>query len=178
MNICRFVADERWLDLVGRNIPFIIINKKDDYAYFKAIDEMMEKSEDGLIIVEQDILVDDQTVDSFMRKAEGKDVVVYPYKIYPVTTGWDHPVYAHRIVTQGDRSKCDIISARWIEKGEPYCDLYGFGFVYIKRRLWDLIAPRINKHWRTLDANFSIRTWCLGIKAEVLWDYEPEHLHR
>jgi hypothetical protein len=175
MDVYRFVADVRWLDVVGDVVPVVLTDRRDDFSYFRAIDERMKGSRDGLVVVEQDILVDDQMVDHFVRSLGEERVLVYPYMIYPVSTALDRPVYAHRVVTQSNGK--NLLSARWIDRSDKVCDLYGFGFTYISKDLWNSCSPFINKGWKFLDYFFSVRTWQLGVKVKILWDYEPRHLH-
>lgn len=121
------------------------------------------------VIVEWDMAVSREDIARFTLfcQAEPGRVHVAPYKLYPVSTNLPGPVWAHRRAAGGHP---------WIAEGMPYCDLFGFGLIYLPNAI-------VRKYLATdpgmvSDGRFSRWHHAAGLgPVPVHWDVRPVHLH-
>ena len=121
------------------------------------------------IIAEWDIAVSFEGIARFTEVCEARPerVHVAPYRLYPASTNSVEPVWAHRRVGR---------NPPWIAEGEPECDLFSFGLVYLPHLV-------VSKYLATDpgvsgDARFSQWHHNAGLgPVPVCWDVRPIHLH-
>ena len=136
--------------------------KPDDYE--KAVKQVWGL--DDLLIWEHDIIPTLTMLEDLA--ACPWPVCAQAYKLYPATTVLPAPAYAHR------RTACEFIN-----EGDEFCNLVGFGLTKISLDVQNKIDPNIFdvNTWRSLDTVFSLKMLSLGIRAHVHWP-EVRHNHR
>lgn len=121
------------------------------------------------VIVEWDIAVsaeDKARFEDFCLMTPGK-VQVAPYRLYPVSTNLPWPVWAHRLNWK---------NPPWIVQGEPYCDLFGFGLVYLPHAV--VGSYLVTDPGVVSDARFSQWHHAAGLgPVPVHWDVRAVHLN-
>jgi len=138
-----------------------------------ATDPRLYTLQQDILLLEWDVALEPLERRRFEQLvAEAPDQVqVAPYRLYPTSTGLSEPVWAHRAGRHGER---------WISFGEPTCDHFGFGLVYLP---WALVlryleAGPINSQtsWFN-DSNFSLWHYAqVGRPVPVHWEVRPVHL--
>jgi hypothetical protein len=135
-----------------------------------------------LVVLEWDIAVSKEDLEIFCELAAQTpdQVMVAPYKLYPESDPQAIPaggVYAHRIV-----QNAATLHARWLTVADWYCDLFGFGMVYLPQELIKGFMAAQDRNnlpdHRMTDANFS--AWHYReVKQPVAvnWACKPVHLH-
>jgi hypothetical protein len=136
-----------------------------DYNYVPVLQQL----DSDTVIVEWDIAVDAIDIIRFSAACllEPDRVLVAPYRLFPISTNLPETVWAHRKATG---------HPPWITEGEPECDLFSFGLVYLPLAV-------VQKHLATDpgvtgDSRFS--QWHHAAKlgpVPVHWDVRPVHLH-
>ncbi len=148
-------------------------------AYFTNIDAMINLSKRGIVILEQDMDLKQDVWNTIKEEVNFKnEIIVFPYYLYPISTGLADKVIAHRIIKkEGFRTK-----VRWCNRNDDYCDYFGLGMIYMPKRIWNdvRLLPNIWQcTWQRLDHNISIATSGIGEKAQIVWNYgNILHLHR
>ena len=136
-----------------------------DYNYVPVLEQL-----DGdTVIVEWDVAVSREDIALFalLCQLERDQVRVAPYRLYPISTNLPDVVWAHRRFGR---------LPQWITEGEPYCDLFGFGLVYLPHAVVSKYLE--TKPEVTGDAIFSQWHHAQGLgPVPVTWDIRPVHLH-
>lgn len=121
------------------------------------------------VIVEWDIAFGPEEITAFEKHVAGEPgrVQVAPYRLYPRSTMWPGPVWAHRYNHGGVQP--------WISEGDPFCDWFGFGFIYFP-------LPVVHHYLATDpfnegDTDFSRWHHSEYGQVPVRWDVRPVHLH-
>lgn len=123
------------------------------------------------VVVEWDIAFgpdDMQAFENHVARAPGR-IHVAPYRLYPKSTSLPGPVWAHRHYH-------GPTSIPWIEEGDPFCDWFGFGFIYFPLTI-------VHRYLQTNPVNegdSSFSRWHfdeIGETVPVHWDVRPVHLH-
>ena len=158
-----------------------LITSNYDYTPLGPID-------DDVCLIEWDIALEPAQVVTFeygIRKYQYNRPVVAAHRLYHVA---DQPVWAHRTVDPRNGLE------RWIEEGEPFCDYFAFGLIYLPREIvrafLEAPAPaRGTSPWIGngvyLDERFTDQTFSVWYRhhyihtrpVPVLWDVRPVHLH-
>jgi hypothetical protein len=134
---------------------------------------------EDILLLEWDIAVSPEQLEVFCRFIfdHGTDrVCVAPYRLYPKSTGFTTPVWAHR-KTNGT----PFLYTPWVEYGEPYCNLFGFGMTYFPQEI--VRAYLKDSMWqphdrRLTDTNFSMWHYSKVEKCvPICWGVSPVHLH-
>lgn len=139
-----------------------------DYKYVPVLEQIVVAGEDT-VIIEWDLAVslEDRERFTITCAADPDRVHVAAYPLYPVSTGLPEPVWAHRKVGR---------NPAWITKGEPWCDLFSFGLVYLPHAIvskYLATAPEVSSD--DLFSRWHHREG-LGI-VPVHWNVTPVHLH-
>lgn len=133
--------------------------------------------DDDVIQLDWDTAVSREDLAAFAARARADRgaVVVAPVRVYPdsrrglTRTVWNLRCY-------------DGPNLREIREGEPTCDLFGFGMVYLPR---ELVRGFVDEYRDELDAG-TVRFDDTGFAgwhhrtvgpAAVAWDVRPVHLH-
>ena len=148
--------------------------------YWRALNEQLQRR--GIIILESDIDPTMEQISDFkdyVRK-NPDEVVVAPYLCYSGVSLTK--MVAGYVVSQIEKqTSFDAIEAfTIIDKSKIYCDGIGFGFTYIPQFLWQIFMKWHAEAYRALHAlDYDFSKWMhwKGLKARVLWECEPIHLH-
>lgn len=179
MKITRTVPPENPELKRGRNF----ITDEFPRTYIKEYDNtpLVEYKSD-LVVLEWDIAVSVEDLEIFCELAyqTPDQVMVAPYKLYPESDPQKIPAngaYAHRIVQNSV-----TLDARWLTNADWYCDLFGFGMVYLPKELLEgfVEAQETNglADHRMTDANFSAWHYrTVKTPVAVNWACRPVHLH-
>jgi hypothetical protein len=130
---------------------------------------VLEQLDGDTVIVEWDLAVSFEDRERFTAacEAEPDRVRVAPYRIYPVSTNLERPVWAHRR---------RVGHPPWITEGDKECDLFSFGLVYLPHQVvkqYLATSPEVSS-----DARFSLWHYGEGLgPVPVSWDVKPTHLH-
>jgi hypothetical protein len=130
---------------------------------------VLEQLDGDTVVIEWDLAVRPRDVAAFTAAclADPDRVRVAPYTLYPVSTNLPGPVWAHRRAGR---------NPPWIETGEPDCDLFSFGLVYLPHVVVSRYlepGPEVSG-----DARFSSWHHSAGLgPVPVQWDVQPVHLH-
>lgn len=133
--------------------------------------EVLAQLDGAAVIVEWDLAVscEDRARFDLLCEAQPDAVHVAPYLLYPTSTGWPRPVWAHRRV-EGPRSY------RWIVTAEAECDLFGLGLAYIPAEVRTRALAEIDG--AIADDSLSLWHYAAGLgPVSVAWDVRPIHLH-
>lgn len=138
--------------------------------------------ESNIVVLEWDMAVSFEDLDCFCELASQTpdQVMVAPYKLYPASDPQAVPVggaFAHRIVQNPV-----TLHARWLTIADWYCDLFGFGMVYLPLDLIKHFLRDQEKNGladkRMTDANFSAWHYrTIKSPVAVNWLCKPVHLH-
>lgn len=138
-------------------------NVKDIYSYSRLLASYWGK--DDLIIWEHDIMANSAYIADLIECPHSN--CAWAYTLYPVSTGLDVPVYAHK----DGKSK-------WIEKNTPTAIQVGIGLTKFSLLAQVLIGNHVfkNQAWQTLDGALMRRSISRHIKYHIHWP-EVRHLH-
>jgi hypothetical protein len=147
---------------VEDNIPRIYI---DNYDLLDSPDDLPDN---GFILLEWDIAVSPEDLEAFWHHARSVStrVLVAPYRLYPVSTGLEHPVWAHRVADDPER---------WIEYSERWCDYFSLGMVYLPPGVISRYARTNQRMTDTMFASWYRKTY--DVQTYVDWSVHPVHLH-
>lgn len=135
--------------------------------------------DDDVILLEWDIAVGKHDIFNFIQHclAAPNLVHVAPYPLYPESLDeLVAPVWAHREMTNPMP-----LQLRWIDYGEPVCDIFSTGMIFLPRHIIRLMGQSddlITWHHNINDSKLAF--WYYheyGIKVPVHWDVRPIHLH-
>jgi hypothetical protein len=130
---------------------------------------VLEQLDGDTVIVEWDLAVsyEDRALFTAACLAEPDRVRVAAYRLYPRSTALPEPVWAHRRWGR---------HPGWITEGEPFCDMFSFGLVYLPHAIvgkYLATGPEV-----TGDSIFSQWHHDQGLgPVPVAWDVQPVHLH-
>jgi hypothetical protein len=135
--------------------------------------------DDDVLLLEWDIAIGQEDLRHFADHA-AKDpdrVLVAPYRIYADTYNLTADVWAHRRWDGTGLGTVTPSGAVTVETGDPTCNLFGLGMVYLPRRVHrEFGAVARSSHFG--DVSFSM--WHFEHVAEevpICWDVHPVHLN-
>lgn len=137
--------------------------------------------DDDIVQLDWDTAVSREDLELFAAQARERpaDVLVAPVRVYPDSRegrGLAQPIWNLRTYLPGEAGM------RETREGEPTCDLFGFGMVYLPRA----VLAGFEAAWRReLDAgairfdDTGLAGWCYRQfgPTRVAWDVRPIHLH-
>lgn len=131
--------------------------------------------EGGLVLTEWDIaydLGDRRALEAAITRLPHQ-VVAAPYRLWPVSTGLQEPVWAHRVSGPLTAGGFDPDAYRWVRASDRFADLFGLGLTYLP---WEAVqlATSLQLDWRGADVALSLG-WGRG--AFICWEARPTHLH-
>lgn len=137
---------------------------------------LLAKDIPGFTLIEWDIAIsleDKEKWEETVHHWSEDRIQVAPYRLYPTSTGLDHPVWAHRNGTG--------VTEHWIETHEPECKSPAFGMIWMPMWAARNFKPPTHDP-RFTDTNFS--HWLRGCEVSRLessipvhWNVSPIHLH-
>lgn len=136
---------------------------------------VLNQIDDDVLLIEWDLAVGQEELQAFAgRAAADPDVpLVAPYRLYASSSGKPNkPAWAHRRYVRGD------MFTEFIEPGDEFCHLFGFGLVYLPRQLVvDYLAAKPDAHFN--DVSFSAWHYHNGARPNVGidWNARPAHVH-
>lgn len=138
----------------------------DGYNYVPVFEQL----DDDTVIVEWDLALspDDMAKFTWHCMTQPNRAHVAPYRLYPRSTALPDPVWAHRQAIPA--------GGGWVSDGDPVCQLFGFGLVYLPLGLVrSYLATRPDV---TGDSEFSRWHHEHGHgPVPIHWDVRPVHLH-
>lgn len=127
--------------------------------------------DDDVVLIEWDIAVGHEQLVTFMARAaaEPERVRVAPYLLY--RTRHQAPFYCHRVKGAKDR--------HWVQPGDPFCHMFGFGLVYLPRTLLERFTAQFDPATHFGDTEFSRWHHRNAPQRDVPidWDCHAVHLH-
>lgn len=135
--------------------------------------------DDSVILLEWDIAVAHHDLYNFIVHCDSAPQLVHvaPYPLYPESL--DEvvaPVWAHREVLN-----MMPLQLRWIDYGEPVCDIFSTGMVYLPKHIINRLTESDDViTWHTNINDSKLAFWyyhVIGEKVPVHWDVRPIHLH-
>lgn len=144
-----------------------IYNANYDYAALAEID-------DDVIQVDWDTAISRGDLVRFAEQArrEPGRVLVAPVPIYPDNVPGLPPPYVWNCRTYVGEIPDRYL--RYVDEWEPYCDLFGFGMVYLPR---DMIRGFVDVGWFFDDTSFAVWYHMEYGPSRIAWDVRPIHLH-
>lgn len=132
---------------------------------------------DDVILLEWDMAVAYHDLVNFIIHARSAPHLVHvaPYVLYPVSTDLVTPVWAHREMVR------EIpLQLNWIDYGEPVCDIFSTGMVYLPGDVLKEASNTETISWQPNLTDSKLAFWYyynIGKKIPVHWDVRPIHLH-
>lgn len=155
------------------NIDRIVI---DNYDYSEALANV----EDDILLLEWDIAVDRDALLRFGQRAQlhPDRVAVAPYRIYAEAYHIPEDIWAHRHWGgEGAGTMCPRGRIQPVATGDPTCNLFGLGMVYLPR---DIIRGYIDDGYARHMGDVEFSMWHyqkIRQEVHILWDVHPVHLH-
>lgn len=160
----------------GRNYVVDQIDKVEVQNYDM---HFLTEINDDVILLEWDIVVAQHDLINFITHARMAPTRVHvaPYVLYPESL--DEivaPVWAHREMTNEMP-----LQLRWVDYGEPVCDIFSTGMVYLPKEVVNRIDESddlITWHYNITDSKLAF--WyhqTFKEKVPIHWDVRPIHLH-
>lgn len=138
----------------------------------------LREYKDDVILLEWDMAVAYHDLVNFIIHARNAPQLVHvaPYILYPISTDLTGPVYAHRHMVREIPLHLD-----WIDYGDPVCDLFSTGMVYLPQEVIAASAladELITWHDNLNDSKLAFwYYYSYHRKIPVHWDVRPIHLH-
>jgi hypothetical protein len=134
---------------------------------------------DDVLLLEWDIAVGQTELKAFATRARATpdDVLVAPYRIYADTYGLPDDIWAHRWWDGDGAGTVSPNGARPVATGDPTCNLFGLGMVYLPQAL---IKAHVTECWSAQFGDTQFSMWHYqNVKQDVpvMWDVRPVHLH-
>ena len=153
------------------DIERVVIDKH-DYKPLSAID-------DDLLLLEWDIAVGQEDLRHFAEHAaeDPTRVLVAPYRIYADAYNLSADIWAHRRWNGDGVGTVSPNGAVPVQTGDPTCNLFGLGMVYLPRRLHRQFAAVA---WAAHFGDTSFSIWHYEHAARevpICWDARPVHLN-
>lgn len=142
--------------------------------------------DDDILLLEWDIAVGREDLHRFATDASRRPgrVLVAPYRLYPEPGGVLEQKWRHRLDEHGSiwvHLRYDGLWLEPVDTGEPYCQNFGFGMIYLPRGLvrgYLDMAGRYEKMRRLSDSSFSMWHYHhVQPDVPICWDVRPVHLH-
>lgn len=155
-------------DLWSRNRSFVV-DRNFTPIFIESFDyrEALSSVNDDVFLIEWDIVLSVESRLQFIQHCltYPNIVQVAPYKLYPVSTMADKPIWAHR-KTDGEP----------ITKFTQHCMYFGFGCIYLPKHV--ITQYLIDEQGSFTDERFSRWHWRMtGFMAPIHWDVKVIHLH-
>lgn len=135
--------------------------------------------DDSVILLEWDIAVAYHDMWNFKAHCASAPNLVHvaPYPLYSDSLEDLHaPVWAHRTMINPMP-----LQLEWIDYGEPVCDIFSTGMVYLPQEICHRVAESddlITWHNNITDSKLAFWYYYnVGQKVPVHWDVRPIHLH-
>ena len=135
--------------------------------------------DDDVLLLEWDIAVDIEDLYRFAdvaRRAPHR-VLVAPYRLPDRMYGLPAPVWAHRRWDGTGTGTVSPVGAKPVETGDPTCDLFGLGMVYLPRAL---IHGYLRSGWSSHFGDVEFSMWHhveVGQPVPITWDIRPVHVN-
>lgn len=128
-----------------------------------------------LFLLEWDMAISLEDMEEFQEILDGREnpdrVLVVPYKLYQVSTGELHSVWAHRLIVDRERG-----TTRYVKWGAPHCDLPAFGCIYLPHKI--IAEFEEEKPGRKFtDDTFAYWYEAHYGSTDIYWGIQPVHLH-
>jgi hypothetical protein len=125
--------------------------------------------QDDVCLLEWDVALDPADARRFERTAgqEPDRVLVAPYRLHLPGEPW---AWAHR------RVLCDGRHG-WVHSGEPTCDYFGFGCIYLP---WSLVSRFLRERAGEPLNDETFSKWhreAIARPVAIDWSIRPVHLH-
>jgi hypothetical protein len=135
--------------------------------------------DDDMLLTEWDIAVGQEDLRTFARRAGATPgrVLVAPYRIYADVYNLPRDVWAHRHWDGTGADTVTPVGARSVATGDPVCNLFGLGMVYLPRAL---VRGFLDEGYATHfgDKEFSMWHWSrVAREVPICWDVRPVHLN-
>lgn len=130
----------------------------------------LEGLDDDVLLLEWDIAVGKEDLESFARQAKATPagVLVAPYLLYTPEPVWAHRSWPGGLTPEG---------ASPVYTGAAFCNLFGLGMAYLPRAL---IQGFCSSGWANHFGDVEFSTWHYhNVKKEVpiAWAIQPVHLN-
>jgi len=135
--------------------------------------------DDDVLLLEWDIAVGQEELRRFAELARvtpGR-VLVSPYRIYADTYGLPADIWAHRWWDGTGAGTVTPIGAHSVQTGDPFCQLFGLGMVYLPR---DLHRRFVEASWASHFGDKEFSMWHyerVEHDVPICWDVRPVHLN-
>jgi hypothetical protein len=129
--------------------------------------------DDDVLLLEWDVAAGREELLRFAELAQGTPgrVLVAPYRIYPAA------IWAHRSWDGVGAGTISPNGARPVETGDLFCNLFGFGMVYLPR---GLIRRYAGAGWSTHFGDVQFSMWHhahIAREVPIAWNVRPVHLN-
>ena len=153
------------------DIERLVIDRH-DYKPLAAID-------DDVLLLEWDIAVGQEDLRHFAAHAaqDPDRVLVAPYRIYADAYNLPADIWAHRRWDGTGVGTVNPAGAAPVDTGDPACNLFGLGMVYLPRRVHRQFAAI---SWASHFGDTSFSMWHyehVTHDVPICWDVHPVHLH-
>jgi len=132
---------------------------------------------DDVLLLEWDVAVGREELETFARRAQRTPgrVLVAPYRIYYWTLS--EPVWAHRRWDGTGTGTTVPQGAKPVATGDPFCNLFGLGLVYLPRALVaGYFRDGFAAHFG--DVEFSMwHHWRVAEEVPIAWECPAVHLN-
>jgi hypothetical protein len=134
---------------------------------------------EDVLLLEWDNAVGQEDLCTFARQArqDPERVLVAPYRIYADAYGLPADIWAHRRWDGTGEGTINPIGATTIQTGDPTCNLFGLGMVWLP---WRLIQGFLLGRWAAHFGDQEFSMWHYSHVAHevpVCWDVRPVHLN-
>lgn len=155
-----------------------VVDQLDTFPMSNYDMHFLKELNDDVILLEWDIAVAHHDLVNFIIHARNAPnlVQVAPYILYPTSTDLPDTVWAHRTMVREIPLQLD-----WIDYGQPVCDLFSTGMIYLPKHIIDLSTEAdslITWHDNLNDSKLAFWYYYhIKKKVPVHWDIRPIHLH-
>lgn len=133
-----------------------------------------------MLLLEWDVAVAKEQLLAFAARArvEPHRVLVAPYALYGYgAMGLPEPLWAHRHWDGGDGWSVSVASATPLRTGDPACQLFGLGMIYLPRAL---VRRFLEEGWAAHFGDVEFSTWHyrrVRHDVPVDWQCRPVHVN-
>jgi hypothetical protein len=135
--------------------------------------------DNDVLLLEWDMAVGQEELRKFARRAmEAPDrVLVAPYRIYADAYGLPADIWAHRRWDGTGSGTVIPTGATPVQTGDPFCQLFGFGMIYLPRDLTHRFAAAA---WASHFGDKEFSMWHydrVTHDVPIMWEIQPVHLN-